>query len=194
MPARLLCRIGPLRGSDFDLDREATLGRHPECTVVLPVPAVSGRHARIAWDDAAGRYFLEDLGSLNGTELDGEPLTGRERLDRLHVITLGGKLDLIFQGPELCAPSSQTDAETGATDSVDSADSADSRTLIDELPVELPAALEGERPAGSGTDSGTGSGAGAESGSGRTELDLEILPLPGSIDPQDHEPPEGDDG
>jgi len=182
MKARLLCRIGPLRGTDFDLGREATLGRHPECTVALPVPAVSGRHARIEWDETAGSYFLEDLGSLNGTELDGERLTGRERLDRLHVITLGGKLDLIFQGPELCAPSSETGAGTD--------EATGARTLIEELPVELPAALEGEPD--SGADSG--SGAGAESGSGRTELDLEILPLPGSIDPQDHEPPEGDAG
>lgn len=174
MRARLLCRIGPMRGADFDLGREATLGRHPDCAVVLPVPAVSGRHARIEWDEAAGSYFLEDLGSLNGTALDGEPLTGRERLDRLHVITLGGKLDLIFQGPALCA----RPPESGET--------TDSRTLIEELPVELPAALEGE------TDSGadTGSGAGSE----RTELDLEILPLPGSISPQDRDPPEGDAG
>jgi len=176
MPARLLCRIGPMRGTDFDLGREATLGRHPECTVVLPVPAVSGRHARIEWDEAAGSYFLEDLGSLNGTELDGERLTGRERLDRLHVITLGGKLDLIFQGPELCAPSSETGAGSDTAGATRADEAADSRTLIEELPVELPAALEGE------------------AGSERTELDLEILPLPGSIDPQDQEPPEGDAG
>ncbi len=183
MPARLLCRIGPLRGSDFDLDREAILGRRPDCTVVLPVPAVSGRHARIAWDETAGSYFLEDLGSLNGTALDGEPLTGRERLDRLHVITLGGKLDLIFQGPALCAPR----AAAGARDSSSGpAGAADSRTLLEELPVDLPAALDGGRRTGTGTESG----AGGE----RTELDLEILPLPGSIDPRDREPPEGDAG
>jgi len=179
MPARLLCRIGPLRGTDFDLGREATLGRHPECTVVLPVPAISGRHARIAWDEAAESYFLEDLGSLNGTELDGEPLTGRERLDRLHVITLGGKLDLIFQGPELCAPASETGAAVAG-------EGADSRTLVEELPVELPAALDGDRQSDSGAE--------AKAGSERTELDLEILPLPGSIDAPDREPPEGDAG
>lgn len=183
MRARLICRIGPLRGTDFDLGREATLGRHPECTVVLPVPAVSGRHARIVWDEPAGRYFLEDLGSLNGTELDGEPLTGRERLDRLHVITLGGKLDLIFQGPALCGPNFRTDAEV---DAETSGGAADSRTLVEELPVELPAALEGERQTGAQPDSGAGSE--------RTELDLEILPLPGSVDPQDGEPPKGDAG
>jgi hypothetical protein len=189
MRAKLLCRIGPLRGTDFDVDREATLGRHPECTVTLPVPAVSGRHARIAWDEEAGSYFLEDLDSLNGTELDGEPLTGRERLDRLHVITLGGKLDLIFQGPALSAPSAGTDAEAGA---------GDSRTVIEELPVELPAALDGARQAGaqpgSGADSGADSEADSEAGSERTELDLEVLPLPGSIDAGDREPPEGDAG
>ena len=187
MPARLLCRIGPLRGTDFDLGREATLGRHPECTVVLPVPAVSGRHARIEWDEAAGSYFLEDLGSLNGTELDGEPLSGRERLDRLHVITLGGRLDLIFQGPALCAPAAETNSEAGAGGS---GGAVDSRTLVEELPVELPAALDGERQTGAQPDSGAGSEAGSE----RTELDLEILPLPGSIDPRDREPPEGDAG
>lgn len=187
MKAKLRCRIGPMRGTDFDLGREATLGRHPECTVVLPVPAVSGRHARIAWDEEAGSYFLEDLGSLNGTELDGEPLSGRERLDRLHVITLGGKLDLIFQGPDLCGPSSETAARTEAGET---GGAADSPTVIEELPVELPAALEGGHQTGADTSARTGSEAGSE----RTELDLEILPLPGSIDPEDREPPEGDAG
>lgn len=188
MRARLICRIGPLRGTDFDLGREATLGRHPECTVVLPIPAVSGRHARIEWDEAAESYFIEDLGSLNGTELDGEPLTGRERLSRLHVITVGGKLDLIFQGPALCA--GRGDATTSGSDSARN----DSHTLIEELPVELPAALDGGRQAGAGTGAGTRSGTGSGPGSERTELDLEILPLPGSIDTPDREPPEGDAG
>jgi hypothetical protein len=171
MKARLLCRVGPLRGADFELDREATLGRHPQCTVVLPVPAVSGRHARIAWDEAAGSYFLEDLGSLNGTELDGEPLNGRERLDRLHVITLGGKLDLIFQGPELCARR------------VAAEDVAAAATIIDERPAELPPAL-GTPPAAEGAAPAAGSEA--------TELDLEVVPLPPTIGPDDPDPTTGD--
>jgi hypothetical protein len=153
--------------------------------VVLPVPAVSGRHARIEWDEAAGSYFLEDLGSLNGTELDGEPLSGRERLDRLHVITLGGKLDLIFQGPELCARRAGAGRETDPA--------AGAGTLLEERPVELPAAL-GARPdeaGGTPPPSGRDPDPGA-AGSERTELDLEVLSLPGAIDPPDPDSPDSD--
>ncbi len=61
-------------GQMFTLDRElAVLGRHPECDIVLEAPAVSRQHARIRLHE--GRYFLEDLGSRNGTYLNGKLLT-----------------------------------------------------------------------------------------------------------------------
>src|SRR5262245_19188891 len=47
-----------------------TIGRDPGNHVVLPTRRASLRHARIIYRD--GLFRLEDLGSVNGTQLDGE--------------------------------------------------------------------------------------------------------------------------
>jgi pSer/pThr/pTyr-binding forkhead associated (FHA) protein len=49
------------------------LGRNPECTLVLDDDFASGRHARIFLRDAS--WFVEDLGSTNGTFLGTNKLT-----------------------------------------------------------------------------------------------------------------------
>jgi len=97
MRARLFCPVGELKGSDFEIRGEATLGRGSESTILLPSRSVSTTHARIFFDGEEGHFLLEDLGSLNGTKLDGAKIKGREVLGPLHVITLGGKHELIFQ-------------------------------------------------------------------------------------------------
>ena len=97
MPARLFCKIGELAGSDFLIDREATIGRLLENEITLHPTFISGEHARIYFDTEENSYLLEDLGSSNGTMLDGMEVTEPMRLDRLHVITLAGQFDFIFQ-------------------------------------------------------------------------------------------------
>ncbi len=49
--------------------------------------------ARITWDAEGGCYVLEDLDSLNGTDLDGQRVAGPEPLGHLHVITFAGEHD-----------------------------------------------------------------------------------------------------
>ena len=58
---------------DILLDKERlTIGRRPDNDVCLPYPAVSGEHAQVVTilDDS----FLEDLGSTNGTLVNGKPI------------------------------------------------------------------------------------------------------------------------
>ena len=67
------------------------LGRAPDNDLVLPDRRVSRRHARIAADDgaaASGGFFIEDVGSSNGTFVDGRRVT-RAFLDPGATITLG---------------------------------------------------------------------------------------------------------
>jgi pSer/pThr/pTyr-binding forkhead associated (FHA) protein len=53
-----------------------TIGRHPDCDLTLPDDAfVSQRHLRIGRN--ATSLWVEDLGSTNGTLVDGRPLTQR---------------------------------------------------------------------------------------------------------------------
>lgn len=63
-----------------------TLGRHPDCEIVLDHGAVSREHARIYHE--SGGYFVEDLHSRNGTVLNGRLIDSKVRIydgDRLRV-------------------------------------------------------------------------------------------------------------
>lgn len=75
----------------------ATIGRGESNEIVIQNDLVSKNHARISYDDEAGHYFVEDLQSLNGTSLDGVRISGKNRLDRLHVITFAKSIEFIFQ-------------------------------------------------------------------------------------------------
>jgi hypothetical protein len=60
-------------GATFPVDGEATLGRGGGCTVPLAFDTfVSQVHARAF--DRDGTLFVEDLGSRNGTFVNGEPV------------------------------------------------------------------------------------------------------------------------
>jgi hypothetical protein len=57
---------------------EVTIGRTPECDVLLQESGVSRQHARIAWDGVG--YVVEDLGSANGTKVNGAVVKKRQVL------------------------------------------------------------------------------------------------------------------
>lgn len=67
----------------------ARLGRDPDLEIVFPdsEDVVSSRHCRVLLKD--GLWWLEDLGSTNGTWLDGKRLTEPARLGTGKVFTLG---------------------------------------------------------------------------------------------------------
>ncbi|MHC4176941.1 MAG: SpoIIE family protein phosphatase [Planctomycetota bacterium] len=66
-------------GQLFPLERESSiLGRHPDCDIVLESGAVSRQHARVTC--AAGEYYVEDLGSRNGTFVNGRAIVDRQLL------------------------------------------------------------------------------------------------------------------
>jgi pSer/pThr/pTyr-binding forkhead associated (FHA) protein len=70
------------QGTELVLDDAViTLGRDKACQVVLPQQAVSRNHARICQEGT--HFFLEDLGSAYGTQVNGKPLPkGEKRLLR----------------------------------------------------------------------------------------------------------------
>jgi pSer/pThr/pTyr-binding forkhead associated (FHA) protein len=81
-PTRLVVTDGPLRGTTLPLTSSAILvGRAPSCTLVLDDDYSSSRHARLYPED--GQWFVEDLGSTNGTFL------GSTRVDRPTPVTPG---------------------------------------------------------------------------------------------------------
>jgi pSer/pThr/pTyr-binding forkhead associated (FHA) protein len=76
-------------GTAFETGAVAlTIGRAPENTVPLPGDAfASGHHARI--ESSRDGIWLFDVGSTNGTFVNGERINGRTRLHDGDVITVG---------------------------------------------------------------------------------------------------------
>ena len=62
----IVATLPPLEGSD-----ELSVGRAPDCDLVLDDPSVSKRHATLRWSDRSRACTLEDLRSTNGTYLNG---------------------------------------------------------------------------------------------------------------------------
>ena len=77
----LLANNGPQAGHKYELKGDLwILGRHPDCHIVIEVGAVSRNHCQVVRD--GDQYFLEDLGSRNGTFLNEETdkIVGRRLL------------------------------------------------------------------------------------------------------------------
>lgn len=67
----LIAYEGELEGERWVLDKKhMTIGRSVDCDIVLPKRQVSRYHARIERDDSG--YLLRDLGSKNGTYVNGQ--------------------------------------------------------------------------------------------------------------------------
>jgi pSer/pThr/pTyr-binding forkhead associated (FHA) protein len=93
-----------------------SIGRRPENTVVLSDDAyVSGRHAQII-TDSTGTYIV-DVGSTNGTVVNGAKIAANERLS-------------LSEGDELHIGNNKFRFEPLATDSAE--ESSDSREIVSE--------------------------------------------------------------
>ncbi len=80
MQPRVHFEVSPLAGKAYPLELDAfpvAIGRSPRCEVTLDDPKASRRHAAIEWDDDGALF--RDLGSANGTALDGR----RQKAGRL---------------------------------------------------------------------------------------------------------------
>ena len=94
-------RLTPIRGSEHSKSYEANLvnrlviGRSKEkCDLVLPDDReVSKTHCELTYKD--GLIHIADLGSTNGTFVNGVPITGRYQLQNDDIIGLG-KMELRF--------------------------------------------------------------------------------------------------
>ncbi len=84
--AQLLVLAGPDRGRRFEFRDKVIIGRHLTAHVLLKDEGISGRHAAISRTES-GEYTLEDLGSRNGTTINGVAVRGR-------TLALGDKIPL----------------------------------------------------------------------------------------------------
>lgn len=93
----LIMHRGPGKGSRFLITEAAAIGRSTENEIFLDDVTVSRKHAVIAYSQSGG-FSMKDLGSLNGTYVNGQPVvevsltSGDEiQIGKFHMLFFGGK-------------------------------------------------------------------------------------------------------
>ena len=76
------------------------IGRAPDNHIVLDAPSVSRLHAELIYENGATQPIISDLGSTNGTFINGEILRAPTRLQTTDWVTIGGYL-LRVEGREV---------------------------------------------------------------------------------------------
>src|SRR5262244_2923003 len=115
---------GPNEGAVVPLEGERfVLGRNPDCGIVIPVTSVSREHAQIL--RVAGKYFIEDRQSRNGTFVNNQAISARVPLkdnDQIRICDLPAAF--------IAAASARAgDAETAPDDLTDAPDDGSTSTV-----------------------------------------------------------------
>ncbi len=95
MPLPSTIQIGT---TALEMQTTLLIGRDPQANIHLPAPTVSWHHARL--DRAGAGHVLTDLGSTNGTFVNGRRITGRHTLTQGDVIQIG-PFRLVYQISDL---------------------------------------------------------------------------------------------
>lgn len=91
-PAVLLVSDPPAMIS-FIPGQPLLVGRSRQCTLRIDVPSISSRHARIGFE--SGQFWIEDLGSTNGTFVNNQQISGRTDVAPGVPIALGRNVTLV---------------------------------------------------------------------------------------------------
>lgn len=93
----LIVHRGPGKGSRYLLTNSSTIGRSSDSDVFLDDVTVSRKHALVSFSKQ-GAFNVKDLGSLNGTYINGKPIvdavmsSGDEvQIGKFHMLFFGGK-------------------------------------------------------------------------------------------------------
>jgi len=99
----IIAQSGPVAGQRWPLNKdELTIGRGPECDIVIPDRQVSRVHARVRRRESG--FEVEDLGSKNGTHLNGTPVLAPRPLQDGDLIQVALVARLVFVGFDSTVP------------------------------------------------------------------------------------------
>jgi len=102
---QLTMRSGPNPGTVYALESDQiSIGRDSSNEIAVNDAEVSRRHSRLSFQ--GGKYVLEDMGSTNGTYVNGQRLTGPRVLKSGEVISLGEQIVFVYEA---------VDSDPGAT-------------------------------------------------------------------------------
>lgn len=105
----LIAQSGDALGRRWPVDQEIlTIGRAADCDVVVAERQVSRYHARLFRSEDG--YWLEDLGSKNGTHINGNRIQAPTLVQDGDVIQIAFSITMAFVGSEATLPLSLDDA------------------------------------------------------------------------------------
>jgi pSer/pThr/pTyr-binding forkhead associated (FHA) protein len=100
---------GAQSGRQFDIDRnEISIGRIPDNVIALDDPSASSRHCLVIRDGR--KYTLRDLGSTNGTYLNGNRI--REARLKPQDVFMAGAIEILFDGDDVDVPEPSEDTSS----------------------------------------------------------------------------------
>jgi len=115
--ARLVCTSGPLEGRTFELEGGLTIGRGPHNGIAMPKDGKASRDHCKVWKAGPTTYAVADLGSTNGTQINGGTITRTDLRDGDAVQVGGATFRFELDPSEKPKPKpSAAAADSGRTD------------------------------------------------------------------------------
>jgi predicted component of type VI protein secretion system len=100
---QIVMRAGPTPGKVFPVSGESfTIGREPGNGIIINDAEISRKHARMSQQE--NTYTIEDLGSTNGTFVNGVRLTAPHALRPGEVIAFGEQISVVFEAVVVADP------------------------------------------------------------------------------------------
>jgi len=123
----------------FELEQETvTIGREKDCDLMISDPRASRHHAGLRLKD--NKVYLKDLGSGNGTYLNGEKIA-KEELWPLGAEAKIGHLSMVLEGGDISEGSLQEDKEDK---------DEDEKTEVKQVHIPAPASMPSDKAASKG--------------------------------------------
>ncbi len=100
---QLVMHSGPTPGKTFPLEGDVlTIGREASNPIAINDAEVSRKHTQLVFQ--GGKYIVTDLGSTNGTFVNGTRLTGQQVLQSGDIISLGEQINLLYEAVQAVDP------------------------------------------------------------------------------------------
>lgn len=98
----LIGQSGPLDGQRWMVRDNIVLGRDMDCDIIIPSRQVSRKHAHLTFSDSGVK--IEDLGSKNGTHLNGSLVEDSRKLKDGDVIQIAFAQQFMFLSSDATMP------------------------------------------------------------------------------------------